>query len=360
MTAPKLWSAVVAQDRAVALLDAAARQPVHAYLFLGPRGSTKTEAARAFSAALLCPNGGCGECRDCRLALAGEHPDVQLTTREGAAISAAQAEDIVSRAALAPVEGRRKVLVLDEFHLLRPEAAARLLKTIEEPSASTIFIVLADDLPPELVTIASRCVRVEFGAIPVDVVERVLVEAGVDAEQAAVAARSSAGDLDRARDLAHDPDVAARRAAFAGVPERLDGTGAAVAQLVDDLLGRIDSAAASIKIRHAAEIAEMQKRLERAGVRGGARRELDERHKRELRRLTTDELRAGLAELAGSYRQALVVDAGTNSPNSGVRAHETTARIEAVAAVHEVLESLERNPNIGLLLQSLLLRLPAA
>ena len=125
MTAPKLWSAVVAQDRAVALLDAAAREPVHAYLFLGPRGSTKTEAARAFSAALLCPNGGCGECRDCRLALSGEHPDVQLIAREGAAISAAQAEDIVRRAALAPVEGRRKVLVLDEFHLLRPEAAAR-------------------------------------------------------------------------------------------------------------------------------------------------------------------------------------------------------------------------------------------
>ncbi|MEP6658944.1 MAG: hypothetical protein ABJD24_03405 [Acidimicrobiales bacterium] len=355
MTAPKLWSAVVAQDRAVALLDAAARAPVHAYLFLGPRGSTKSEAARAFSAALLCPNGGCGECRDCRLALSGDHPDVQLIAREGAAISAAQAEDIVRRAALAPVEGRRKVLVLDEFHLLRPEAAARLLKTIEEPTASTVFIVLADDLPPELVTIASRCVRVEFGAIPVEAVERVLIEAGVDPEQAAVAARSSAGDLDRARDLAHDPELAARRDAFAGVPERLDATGAVVAQLVDDLLGRIDSAAAPIKIRHAAEIAEMQERLERIGVRGGARRELEERHKRELRRHTNDELRAGLGELAGSYRQALVVDAGV-----GVRAHETTAKIEAVAAVHEVLESLERNPNIGLLLQSLLLRLPTA
>ena len=85
------------------------------------------------------PQRGCGECRDCRLALSGEHPDVQLIEREGAAISAAQAEDIVRRAALAPVEGRRKVLVLDEFHLLRPEAAARLLKTIEEPSPSTVF-----------------------------------------------------------------------------------------------------------------------------------------------------------------------------------------------------------------------------
>jgi DNA polymerase-3 subunit delta' len=133
-----------------------------------------------------------------------------------------------------------------------------------------------------------------------------------------------------------------------------------VAQLVDDLLGRIDAAAEPIKGRHAAEVAEMQKRLERTGVRSGERKQLEERHKRELRRHTTDEFRAGLGELAGSYRQALVVDAGTNSPNSGVRAHETTARIEAVGAVHEALESLERNPNIGLLLQSLLLRLPTA
>ena len=355
MTTPALWDAVVAQDRAIALLDVAARAPVHAYLFLGPRGSTKMEAARAFSGALLCPNGGCGVCRDCRLALSGEHPDVQLIAREGAAISAVQAEDIVRRATLTPVEGGRKVLLLDEFHLLRPEAAARLLKTIEEPSASTVFVVLADDLPPELVTIASRCVRVEFGAIPVDVVERVLIAAGVDAEQAAVAARASAGDLDRAKDLAHDPDLAARRSAFAGVAERLDGTGAVVAQLVDDLLGRIETAAEPMKVRHTAEIAEMQERLERAGLRGGARRELEERHKRELRRHTTDELRAGLGEVAGAYRQSLVVDAGV-----GVRAHETRAKIEAVAAVHDALESLERNPNIVLLLQSLLLRLPTA
>ena len=73
-----------------------------------------------------------------------------------------QAEEVVRLAALSPVEGRRKVLILDEFHLLRPEGAARLLKTIEEPPPSTVFVIVADDVPHDLVTIASRCVRVDF------------------------------------------------------------------------------------------------------------------------------------------------------------------------------------------------------
>ena len=58
------------------------------------------------------------------------------------------------------------MLILDEFHLLRPEGAARLLKTVEEPPPSTVFVILADDVPVDLVTIASRCVRVDFHALP--------------------------------------------------------------------------------------------------------------------------------------------------------------------------------------------------
>ena len=72
-----LFAAAVGQPRDVDLLRAAAQAPVHAYLFHGPQGSGKRAAARAFAAALLCPNGGCGGCRSCRLALDGEHPDVR-------------------------------------------------------------------------------------------------------------------------------------------------------------------------------------------------------------------------------------------------------------------------------------------
>ena len=149
-----IWRAVVGQPSAIALLSAAAKDPVHAYLFVGPPGCTKFEAARAFAGLVVDPSGD-ADGRDARLARAGEHPDVREIHRVGAAIDKAQAEEVVRLAALSPVEGRRKVLILDEFHLLRPEGAARLLKTVEEPPPSTVFVIVADDVPHDLVTIAS-------------------------------------------------------------------------------------------------------------------------------------------------------------------------------------------------------------
>ncbi len=342
-----IWDAVVGQPRAVERLTRAADQPVHAYLFVGPAGSTKTQAARAFAALLI---GGVDdpEARDARLALAGMHPDIREIERSGPAISAEQAREIVRLSSLAPIESDRKVLILAEFHLLRPEGAALLLKTIEEPPPSTIFLILADFVPTDLVTISSRCARIEFRSIDDDVITERLVLEGVTEEAAADAARSATGDLQRARLLAADPDLVERRRAFASVPSRLDGNGATVMRLVDELLGLIDSAAGPLSDRHAAEVAEVDARIERFGERGSGKKTLDERHKRELRRHRTDELRHGLSVLAGSYRDALV--AGTIDRPGGVAA--------AVMHIHEAIEALERNPNEQLLLQSLLWSLP--
>ncbi len=91
MNVDALFAGVVGQDQAVARLVEAAAAPVHAYLLAGPPGSGKSQAARAFAAALLCPYGGDGTCRDCRLALAGEHPDVREVERTGPAITIDQA-----------------------------------------------------------------------------------------------------------------------------------------------------------------------------------------------------------------------------------------------------------------------------
>ena len=135
--------------------------------------------------------------RDARLALAGEHPDVREVLRQGARISGDQVNDIIRNAALAPVEGSRQVMILHEFHLLDATGAARLLKTLEEPPASTIFIVLVDQVTPELVTIASRCVRIMFASLPNDVVAARLVEAGIDAQTAEIAALAAEGNLTR-------------------------------------------------------------------------------------------------------------------------------------------------------------------
>jgi DNA polymerase-3 subunit delta' len=346
---PALWAGVVGQDEAVARLTEAARDPVHAYLLLGPAGSGKRAAARAFGAALLCPFGGDGTCRDCRLALAGEHPDVREVERVGAAISVAQADEIVRLASLTPVEGARKVLVLSEFHLVQAPAAARLLKTLEEPPDGTFFVVLADEVPLELVTIASRCVRVLFRSLADEVIAAALVAEGLDARTATETAEWAHGSLDRARLLAADSGTAARRGAFHGLPRRLDGTGAVVATVVDELLALIDAAALPLRERQASELAAFDAQAAQTGERRADRRVVEERHKRELRRQRTDELRFGLAAVASAYRDRLVE--GT--------APDTQAAISAVHAVHESLEALERNPNERLLLEWLLVRLPA-
>ncbi len=349
MSPVSVWDGVVGQPEAVKVLAAAVADPVHAYLFVGPPGCTKEPAARAFAALLVDPTADPGS-RGVRLALSGDHPDVVEVRREGPAISMAMAEQIVRRAALAPVEGSRKVMILHEFHLIAPPAAAALLKTIEEPPASTVFVILADQSPPELTTIASRCVRVGFRSLTAAEIDARLQHEGFEPERAGQAAAASGGDLDRARLLATDDDLVHRRRVFAEVPHRLDGTGAVVATTVDELLGLIDTAAAPLTRRHEQELAELEERVAATGERGSGRRELVERHKRELRRHRTDELRAGLGAIAGTYRDLLIDHQDTRRPD---------AFIAAVARIHGALEALDRNPNETLLLQALLLDLPS-
>ncbi|HMK10411.1 MAG TPA: hypothetical protein VK461_02385, partial [Acidimicrobiales bacterium] len=299
----------------------------------------------AFAAALLAPPGADRDDSAARRALAGTHPDLIVVEREGASISAKQADDIVRAASLSPLEGDRKVLVLDEFHLMTAAVAPKLLKTIEEPPPATIFVVLADDVPPELVTIASRCVRVDFGPVPVDLVEATLAAEGVAAAAARLAASAAGGDLDRARLLATDPGLATRRQAWHDIPHRLDGHGATVAAIVDELLRLIDDAAEPLVARQKEEADRLKERIEQSGERGSGRKELEDRHKREQRRHRTDELRFGLSTLAGSYRDRLVAGGGR-------------ADARAVDLIQNLLEELIRNPNETLQLQALLLQLP--
>jgi DNA polymerase-3 subunit delta' len=321
---------------------------VHAYLFVGPNGCTKDEAARAFAALLLSGVDDADQ-RDARLALAGEHPDVSEVRRAGATISKDQVSDVIRSASLAPVEGSRKVMILNEFHLLDANAAARLLKTLEEPPSSAVFIVLADQVPPELVTIASRCVRIEFSAIADTAVRDVLMTEGIEPEVAELAAHAAEGNLTRARVLAVDPGLRERRAVFAAIPQRLDGTGSTVVQLCAELNGLIEAAAAPLAERQLVEVAELEARVAAAGERGSGRKALEDRHKRELRRHRTDELRTGLAVVAGTYRDALVQN----------HLNRSDSVVKAVHRIHSALDALERNPNETLLLQALLLDLPS-
>jgi len=345
--AAAIWTNVVGQQAAVERLTRAALSPVHAYLFVGPAGSTKKEAARAFAALLLAGTDDPSE-RDAELVLRGEHPDVKEIERSGAAISKDQADEIVHTASLAPSEGERKVMILDEFHLLSATAASRLLKTIEEPPPSTTFLILADSVPQDLITISSRCARVDFRLVDDRHIADRLVTEGVDPDSAAEAASASGGNLDRARLLAVDPELAARRRNFSEVPHQLDGNGATVMRIVDELLGQIESAAAPLTARHQVEVTAVDERIASYGERGSGKKSLEDRHKRELRRHRTDELLAGLTAIAGGYRDALV--------DGSVRRPDAVA--EAVVHIHEAIGAFERNPNEALLLQSLLWSLP--
>jgi DNA polymerase-3 subunit delta' len=330
----ELYGNVVAQEKAVEQLRAAARAPVHAYLLVGPPGAGSHELARSFAASLLCADGGCGSCRDCARTLSGSHPDLVVRERSGPYITVDDAREIGRLAAISPVEGRRKVLVLVDFHLVQ-EAAPALLKIIEEPPPATVFVVLADDVPPELVTIASRCVRVDVAPIPAARIAEVLVAKGVEPPMAVEVAGASGGRLDRAHLLASDAGFGARQAAWREVPDRLDGRGATVATVADELLVALESALEPLRERQAAEMEE----------RTTSRKELETRQRREQRRVRLDELRSGLAALAGAYRDRLVIE-----PD----ARPWLDCLDAITAAHQ---ALARNPNETLLLQALLARL---
>ncbi len=342
-----LFAGVLGQDRVVAFLRSSLRAPVHAYLLVGPPGSGKRATALAFAAGLLSAGAPPGQAeRSAELALAEHHPDLIVMEREGAAISAAEAEEIVRRASRSPVEGNRKVIVLDEFHLVSPVAASKLLKTIEEPPPGTFFMVLADEVTPDLVTIASRCVRVALESLSAEVVSDALVAEGVEPDRASAVAAYAEGDLERARLLATDPRLAIRLESWQSIPGRLDGKGSTVASLVGEVRANIDGAEAPLRKRQSAEIDALNERIERYGQRGSGTRQLDERHRRERRRLRTDELRLGLTALARAYRDEMAVSA-TPRP-----------ALSAIAAVQRAAEALIRNPNEELLLVSLLLALP--
>ena len=313
LTIPPVLAEADIQPRVAAALAVAVPAPVHAYLLVGPAGSGKKRAAVAFAAALLCPDGGCGQCRSCRRAKEGNHPDLVMVERAGASILIDQAREIVRLAARSPVEGDRKVLVLTDFHLV-DKAGPALLKTLEEPSASTTLLLTAERITPELVTIASRCVKIEFAATD---------------------------------PVVADGELGARMQVWRELPDHLDGTGATAMALAAQLVESLDAAVEPVRRRQAEEAAAAAERAKITGERVSAR-ETEDRQRREQRRARMDELRGGLVQLATAYRDRLV---------EATSDREAEAAEAAALAVTTAGKELVRNPNEALLLQSLLLKI---
>ena len=221
----------------MAFLRGAAERPHHAYILAGPEGSGKSLAARAFSASLLCADGGCGECRDCRLALGDRHPNEFIVEPEGRDIHVDTIrEDVWHPAYRTPPEPGRKVFVIREADRLSPSAADTLLKVLEEPPADAVFLLLsarAHELPE---TIWSRCHVVTFTALSEAFVVEQLVSEGVGGERARLTARLAGGNLGRARRMAVDDDGLAFRDTAVGALELCSGGAAGALQAADAVI----------------------------------------------------------------------------------------------------------------------------
>lgn len=205
-------AAVPGQEHAIAFLSLAVARPHHAYVLAGPEGGGKQLAARAFAAALICRDGGCGTCRDCRLALDDRHPNEFVVEPEGRDIHV----DTIRTEVWQPIhrtapEPGRKVFLIREADRLNPAAADVLLKVLEEPPADAVILLLSarpDELPD---TVLSRCHVVTFQPLPERFVIDALIAEGADPTRAAIAARLSSGNLGRARRLATRDDAFAFR-----------------------------------------------------------------------------------------------------------------------------------------------------
>jgi len=356
MPSPSLFTGVAGQATAISQLRAAATRPVHAYLLVGPSGLQQRELTRAFGAALLCPSGGCGECDSCRRAIAGVHPDLVEVERAGAQLAVEDARRVVQLAYRRPFEGARQVLVVPDLHLARL-AAPVLLKTLEDAPPSTVIVLLADSVGPDLVTIASRCVRIDLGPVPEADLERWLRVSGVEQETARRVARVSGGSPSRAEVLVADGSVSQRREMWRQVPAKLDGTGATIARLTEDLLDATSRALEPLRALHQTELEELTERAKARGDRGiPHRREVEDRHRREERRWRTDDLRAGLGELAGAYRDRALDKVSDRSRHGAGRIHDMAEACDLVGAT---AAELVRNPNETLLLEALFVRLAA-
>ena len=137
----------------------------HAYLFLGPPGSGKHEAAEALAKCVVCAHGGDGTCDECRRVAHRTHPDVRWLVPGGASgYLVPQIRELIEDAGLAPIRSGMKVYVLERAELLRGSAANALLKTLEEPPENTMFILCGRVADAMLPTIVSRCQQVPFRA----------------------------------------------------------------------------------------------------------------------------------------------------------------------------------------------------
>ncbi|MGB5167138.1 MAG: hypothetical protein WBP49_01910 [Acidimicrobiia bacterium] len=325
------FDAIIGHRGVIELLEREIVEPAQSYLFVGPSNVGKATIARRFAAALLC-----GEDEACfGRVLAGVHPDLVLVEPEGrASITVDQARSVVSQATRTPLESDRKVFLLEEGGMMNDEAANALLKTLEEPTPATVFVIVAeteDDLPE---TVASRCRTVVLGRVSEPEVAAGLAQLGVQTDQATEAARIAGGRPGLALALATEPQVADYRRVWLSIPMRLGEHPGDAFRLADEAMTAAEPLLSALKERQ---------KEERDALGDEAPKSLRDRQTRELKRATDALYVTGLEILASFYRDVAAAQFGSPVRNTDVPVSALSSMTprRAITGAERILVAIE-------------------
>lgn len=372
-----VWDDLVGQRPVIETLSRAARGDgmTHAWLFTGPPGSGRSNAAVAFAAALQCEQGGCGECHSCHTALHGSHADITVVRTEKLSLGVDEVRELVKRSALSPNGRRWQVLVVEDSDRLTDQAANALLKAVEEPNQRTIWLLCAPTVEDVLPTIRSRCRLVTLTTpAAADVADFLERTAGVPPALAAHAARASQGHIGRAKALARDEDTRNRRAEVVRLPVGLTSLGScmtAAANLVEVTKQEAESITTELDAREKQDLNTaygVQERGRRPREYAPALTALEKGQRTRAKRRVLDVVDRSLMDLASVYRDAIALSTGAGGDlvNEEIRAdvaqlaRRSTAeahlqRIEAIFTARE--QMLEFNVPPAIALESMMVAL---
>ena len=292
------------------------QEMTHAWLFTGPPGSGRSNAALAFAAALVCKSSGCNDCIDCKTALAGTHADVELVKTEGLSIKIDEVRDLITRASWSPAVGNYRVVVIEDADRLTESAANALLKVIEEPGLRTVWLLCAPSATDVLPTIRSRTRSLVLRTPSVAAVAALLEEEKFSSAMANFAARASQGHIGRARHLAKSEDARTRRQAILKISLLITDVASAfkAAQvLVEAAKAEAEEEAEK---RDDAELASLKEAWGQQGsklTQGGAKvvKDLEKEQKSRTTRMVRDYLDRALLDIATLYRDILLTQANS-------------------------------------------------
>jgi DNA polymerase-3 subunit delta' len=327
----------------------------HSWLFTGPAGSGRSNAAIAFAAGLLCEKGGCGTCINCTTTFDGSHADIELVRTEGLSIKVDEVRELITRTSWSPSIGNYRVVVLEDADRLTESAANALLKVIEEPGARTVWLLCAPTLTDVIPTIRSRCRHLTLRTPSIKAVTQLLIDRdGIDPKMAEFAANAAQGHIGRAKYLATNEDARKTREKILDIPFTVKDLASAF-EAANTLVELTKSQAlAESEVRDEAELAKLKESYGTTGSKlatGGSKavKELEKEQKIRANRMVRDSLDAFLLDIANSYRDALLTQFENKNQDQMI--------LHSISTILEARIRLYKNSSPNLTIESLFLDL---